>query len=202
MQCRKEHNCCCCCCCSMQIYSPCPAGDDPYCCYVAAAACAHTLCQSRAFLSCICSAELPIHLEFGEFKYQSISGQRCCAVDTNAPPAQSCAELACFDLTWGADLCCWQVLLFTATMPEALQETAAKWQRKPVRIHVATGDMSISETITQVHLVICILLMVSKMVFKDNKRQLSCASDTEALVTRLPVTSSHRYTIACRSHCL
>ena len=43
-----------------------------------------------------------------------------------------------------------QVLLFTATMPEALQETAAKWQRKPVKILVAPGDMSISETIIQV----------------------------------------------------
>ena len=44
-----------------------------------------------------------------------------------------------------------QVLLFTATMPEALQEAAAKWQRKPVNIHLAPGEMSISQTITQVH---------------------------------------------------
>ncbi len=44
-----------------------------------------------------------------------------------------------------------QVLLFTATMPEALQEAAAKWQRKPVSIHLAPGEMSISQTITQVH---------------------------------------------------
>ncbi len=44
-----------------------------------------------------------------------------------------------------------QVLLFTATMPEGLQEAAAKWQRKPVSIHLAPGEMSISQTITQVH---------------------------------------------------
>ena len=43
-----------------------------------------------------------------------------------------------------------QVLMFTATMPETLQATAAKWQRKPVKIVVAPGDMSISESITQV----------------------------------------------------
>ncbi|KAL0036815.1 hypothetical protein WJX77_000238 [Trebouxia sp. C0004] len=43
-----------------------------------------------------------------------------------------------------------QVLLFTATMPEALQEVAAKWQRKPVSIYLAPGEMSISQTITQV----------------------------------------------------
>ena len=44
-----------------------------------------------------------------------------------------------------------QVLLFTATMPEALQEAAARWQRKPISIHLAPGEMSISQTITQVH---------------------------------------------------
>lgn len=44
-----------------------------------------------------------------------------------------------------------QVLLFTATMPEALQKAAAKWQRKPVSIQLAPGEMSISQTITQVH---------------------------------------------------
>ncbi|KAL3156027.1 hypothetical protein ABBQ32_013014 [Trebouxia sp. C0010 RCD-2024] len=43
-----------------------------------------------------------------------------------------------------------QVLLFTATMPETLQEAAAKWQRKPVIIHLAPGDMSISKTVSQV----------------------------------------------------
>ena len=43
-----------------------------------------------------------------------------------------------------------QVLLFTATMPEAVQEAGAKWQRKPVSIHLAPGEMSISQTITQV----------------------------------------------------
>jgi len=44
-----------------------------------------------------------------------------------------------------------QVLLFTATMPEAVQEAGAKWQRQPVSIHLAPGEMSISQTITQVH---------------------------------------------------
>lgn len=43
-----------------------------------------------------------------------------------------------------------QVLLFTATMPDTLQEAAAKWQRKPVMIHLAPGDMSISKTVMQV----------------------------------------------------
>ena len=42
-------------------------------------------------------------------------------------------------------------------MPEALQEAAAKWQRKPVSIHLAPGEMSISQTITQVHP--CLLLL-------------------------------------------
>lgn len=45
-----------------------------------------------------------------------------------------------------------QVLLFTATMPDTLQEAAAKWQRKPVMIHLAPGDMSISKTVSQVAL--------------------------------------------------
>ena len=43
-----------------------------------------------------------------------------------------------------------QVLLFTATMPDTLQEAAAKWLRKPVIIHLAPGDMSISKTVSQV----------------------------------------------------
>ena len=44
-----------------------------------------------------------------------------------------------------------QVLLFTATMPEGVQEAGAKWQRQAVSIHLAPGEMSISQTITQVH---------------------------------------------------
>lgn len=43
-----------------------------------------------------------------------------------------------------------QVLLFTATMPDSLQEAAAKWQRKPVIVHLVPGDMSISKTVMQV----------------------------------------------------
>lgn len=61
--------------------------------------------------------------------------------------AQSVVQLTVADLV---RLMSFQVLLFTATMPETLQETVAKWQRKPVKILVAPGDMSISESITQV----------------------------------------------------
>ena len=54
-------------------------------------------------------------------------------------------QVGFIDLTWLL-----QVLLFTATMPDTLQEAASKWQRKPVMIHLAPGDMSISKTVMQV----------------------------------------------------
>lgn len=45
---------------------------------------------------------------------------------------------------------CLQVQLFTATMPERLQEAARQWLRKPLRIHIHMDGASISPTITQV----------------------------------------------------
>lgn len=43
-----------------------------------------------------------------------------------------------------------QVLLFTATMPDSLQQEANAWLRKPERMHVAMNGACISPTITQV----------------------------------------------------
>ena len=43
-----------------------------------------------------------------------------------------------------------QVLMFSATMPEAVQAAAGKWQRKPVCIQIKPGEMTISKTIMQV----------------------------------------------------
>lgn len=43
-----------------------------------------------------------------------------------------------------------QVALFTATMPESLQELAAAWLQQPEVIRVATSAACISSSITQV----------------------------------------------------
>ncbi|KAK9811040.1 hypothetical protein WJX73_008413 [Symbiochloris irregularis] len=43
-----------------------------------------------------------------------------------------------------------QVMLFTATMPDSLQQEADTWLRKPERMHVVMNGACISPTITQV----------------------------------------------------
>ncbi|KAK9823896.1 hypothetical protein WJX72_006234 [[Myrmecia] bisecta] len=43
-----------------------------------------------------------------------------------------------------------QVLLFTATMPESLDEVSARWLRKPEAIRVTSSSASISSTVVQV----------------------------------------------------
>lgn len=43
-----------------------------------------------------------------------------------------------------------QVGLFTATMPESLEEVAAEWLHRPQRVQITAADASISKSITQV----------------------------------------------------
>ena len=43
-----------------------------------------------------------------------------------------------------------QVALFTATMPESLEEVAAEWLRRPERVRISASAASISRSVTQV----------------------------------------------------
>ena len=45
---------------------------------------------------------------------------------------------------------CVKVLLFTATMPAEVEETAQQWQSNPVIVQVSTSGASISRTVVQV----------------------------------------------------
>ena len=40
--------------------------------------------------------------------------------------------------------------LYTATMPDSLQEVAAQWLRRPERVRVAASAACISRSVTQV----------------------------------------------------
>ncbi len=56
-----------------------------------------------------------------------------------------------------------QVLLFTATMPIELEETAQQWQQKPVVLHVSVSGASISRSVVQVS-----VATILQIAWRDN----------------------------------